>query len=88
MVSGGDMATTDARIRNIYSAYPPIEPRTGIPMELALVVETHDEQTIVCTGSYYSGEYLYDTLVVTDRDSYRTDERRSTLTTRGAALPP
>ena len=48
MVSGGDMATADARIRNIYSAYPPIEPRTGIPMELALVVETHDDQTIVC----------------------------------------
>ena len=55
--------------------YPPIEPRTGIPMELVLVVETHDDQTIVCTGSYYSGEYIYDTLVVTDRDSYRTDER-------------
>jgi len=55
MVCGGDMATADARIRNIYSAYPPIEPRTGIPMELVLVVETHDDQTIVCTGSYYSG---------------------------------
>ena len=58
-----------------HSVYPPIEPRTGIPMELVLVVETHDDQTIVCTGSYYSGEYIYDTLVVTDRNSYRTDER-------------
>ena len=81
MVSGGDMATADARIRNIYSAYPPIEPRTGIPMELVLVVETHDDQTIVCTGSYYSGEYIYDTLAVTDRDSYRVNERRSTMFT-------
>ena len=82
MVSGGDMATADARIRNIHSVYPPIEPRTGIPMELALVVETHDDQTIVTTGSYYSGEYIYDTLAVTDRDSYRVNERRSTLHTR------
>ena len=69
----------EERIRNVHSVYPPIEPRTGIPMELVLVVETHDDQTIVCTGSYYSGEYIYDTLVVTDRDSYRTDERRATL---------
>lgn len=82
MVSGGDMASADARIRNIYSVYPPIEPRTGIPMELVLVIQTHDDQTIVTTGSYYSGEYIYDTLAVTDRDSYRVDERRSTLHTR------
>ena len=81
MVSGGDLATAEDRIRNIHSVYPPIEPRTGIPMELVLVVETHDDQTIVCTGSYYSGEYIYDTLVVTDRDSYRIDERTSTITT-------
>jgi 2-hydroxy-4-carboxymuconate semialdehyde hemiacetal dehydrogenase len=81
MVSGGDMATADQRIRNITSAYPPIEPRTGIPMELALIIETHDDQTIVTTGSYYSGEYIYDTLAVTDRDSYRVNERRSTLHT-------
>lgn len=87
VVCGGDLATVDDRIRRVHSVYPPIEPRTGIPMELVLVVETHDDQTIVCTGSYYSGEYLYDTLVVTDRDSYRTDERRSTLTTRGGDHP-
>jgi hypothetical protein len=30
-----------------------------------------------CTGSYYSGEYIYDTLMVSDRDSYRVDERRA-----------
>jgi 2-hydroxy-4-carboxymuconate semialdehyde hemiacetal dehydrogenase len=81
MVSGGDMATADQRIRNITSVYPPVEPRTGIPMELALIIETHDDQTIVTTGSYYSGEYIYDTLAVTDRDSYRVNERRSTLHT-------
>jgi 2-hydroxy-4-carboxymuconate semialdehyde hemiacetal dehydrogenase len=80
-ISGGDMASTDGRIRNVYSVMPPIEPRTGIPMELVLVVETNDDQTVVCTGSYYAGEYIYDTLAVSDQDSYRVDERRSTLTT-------
>ena len=89
MVSGGDMATADQRIRNIHSAYSPIEPRTGIPMELALIIETHDDQTIVTTGSYYSGEYIYDTLAVTDRDSYRVNERRSTLhTSKGSRTSP
>jgi 2-hydroxy-4-carboxymuconate semialdehyde hemiacetal dehydrogenase len=81
MICGGDMAGADARIRSVYSAYPPIDPRTGIPMELVLVVETHDDQTLVTTGSYYSGEYVYDTMAVTDRDSYRIDERRSAMYT-------
>lgn len=81
MLCGGDMTTADDRIRRVYSSYPPVDPRTGIPMELVLVIETHEDQTIVCTGSYYSGEYIYDTLAVTDRDSYRIDERRSVLHT-------
>ena len=46
-------------------------------MELVLTIKTDDDQTIVTTGSYYSREYVYDTFVVTDRDSYRTDERRA-----------
>ncbi len=81
-ISGGDMTTADDRIRSIHGFYPPIEPRTGIPTEVVLVVETNDDQTVVCTGSYYAGEYIYDTLAVSDRgESYRIDERRSTLTT-------
>jgi 2-hydroxy-4-carboxymuconate semialdehyde hemiacetal dehydrogenase len=81
MLSGGDLAHVEERIRGVASCYPPIDPRTGIPMELVLTISTHDDQTIVTTGSYYSREYVYDTFVVTDRDSYRTDERRATLTT-------
>ena len=81
MVSGGDMATAEDRIRNVYSVMPAVDHRTGIPMELVLVVETKDDQTIVCTGSYYGRERIYDMLVVSDRDSYRVDELRSTLTT-------
>jgi 2-hydroxy-4-carboxymuconate semialdehyde hemiacetal dehydrogenase len=87
VVSGGRLDTVEEKIRRVHSVYPPIEPRTGIPMELVLVVETHDDQTIVCTGSYYSGEFIYDTLVVTDRDSYRTDERTAMLHTREGGKP-
>jgi 2-hydroxy-4-carboxymuconate semialdehyde hemiacetal dehydrogenase len=87
MVSGGDPTRIEDRIRRVTSVYPPIDARTGIPMELVLVVETDDDQTVVCTGSYYSREYLYDTLAVTDRDSYRVDERRSTLTTGDGERP-
>lgn len=80
-ISGGDLSTAEERIRDVYSFYPPVEPRTGIPMELVLVVETHDEQTIVCTGSYYAHTRIYDVVLVTDRDDYHVDELRSTLTT-------
>ena len=85
MLSGGDLATVEQRIRRVHGVYPPIDARTGIPMEVVIVIETHDDQTIVTTGSYYSGEFIYDTLVVTDRDSYRTDERTATLHTHDGA---
>jgi 2-hydroxy-4-carboxymuconate semialdehyde hemiacetal dehydrogenase len=87
MVSGGDMATADDRIRDVYSVYSPIEERTGIPMELVLVTETTDDQTIVCTGSYYSTQRIYDVLVVSDRDSYYVDELKSTITTGEGVRP-
>ena len=80
MVSGGDCACRRPDPPRL-QRYPPIDERTGIPMELVLVIETHDDQTVVVTGSYYSGEYVYDTLAVTDRDSYRIDERRSVMHT-------
>ena len=81
VLSGGDLATVEKRIQAVSSCYPALDERTGIPMELVLTIKTDDDQTIVTTGSYYSREYVYDTFVVTDRDSYRTDERRATLTT-------
>ncbi|MGI9334380.1 MAG: Gfo/Idh/MocA family protein [Gammaproteobacteria bacterium] len=68
-------------VRNIYSHMPGVDDRTGIPMELSIVIETEADQALVCTGSYYSRERLYDTLIVTDRDSYRLDILASTLTT-------
>lgn len=86
-VSGGDMRTAEQRIRNVHAAYPPIEPRTGIPMELVLVVETHDDQTILCNGSYYAHHRIYDVLMVTDRDDYEVDELASTMTTGEGTRP-
>jgi 2-hydroxy-4-carboxymuconate semialdehyde hemiacetal dehydrogenase len=50
-------------------------------MEVVIVAETHEHQSIVVTGSYYAKARTYDTLVVTDRDSYRLDELAGTLTT-------
>ncbi len=81
MLCGGDMRTADQRIRRVQSFYPPVDPRTGIPMEVVILAETHDNQTITVTGSYYSKARTYDTLVVTDRDSYKLDELAATLTT-------
>lgn len=86
-VSGGDLRTADERIRAVHSVMPAVEPRTGIPMEVVLVVQTKDDQTIVCTGSYYAHQRIYDMLVVSDRDDYHVDELRSTLTTSAGERP-
>lgn len=82
VLTGGDMTKADALIRRVQCVYPPVDPRTGIPMEIVLVAETHGEQTLVVTGSYYGQERVYETFVVTDRDSYRLNELAATLATR------
>ena len=81
------LALEGSPIRRVYSHMPPIEPRTGIPMELTLSVETEADQVLSVTGSYYCAERLYDTLVVTDRDSYRIDILAATQTTRDGPRP-
>ena len=86
-VAGGDMSTVEDRIRNVYAAYPAVEPRTGIPMELIVVIETHDDQTILTNGSYYAHNRIYDVLHVTDRDDYHVDELTSLLTTSEGERP-
>ncbi|HEU5389320.1 MAG TPA: hypothetical protein VFV73_25815 [Streptosporangiaceae bacterium] len=86
-VSGGDMSTADERIRNVYSFMPAVDDRTGILMELALAIETRDDQAVVCTGSYCAHHRIYDVLTVSDRDDYYVDELRSTLTTGQGERP-
>lgn len=74
LVGAGDAARGADKIRRVQSFMSKIDHHTGTPMEVIVLLETHDDQTILSSGSYYSRERLYDTLVVTDQTSYRLDE--------------
>jgi len=87
LLGKGDPEAGYAQIRKIQSFMPGLDPNTGIPMEIALLIETHQDQSILATGSYYARQRIYDTLVVTDRDSYHLDELTATLTTGAGAQP-
>ena len=56
-------------------------------MEIVLVVETHDDQTVIVTGSYYSPRRIYDVLVVSDQTFNHVDELSATLTTQDGEQP-
>lgn len=81
LAGGGKPDDAAARVRRAIGLLPRPHPQTGIPMEFAAIVETGPEQAIVCTGSYHSRERIFDVLAVTDRDSYRLDILRGTMTT-------
>lgn len=66
---------------------PSADPLTGTPMEVCILVETDLGQSLVCTGSYYGRERIFDLLVITDRDSYRLDVFQSELTTGARRIP-
>ena len=68
-------------VGQVQSFMPLPDPKTGIPMELFLGTETDKNQSLVCTGSYYSRERIIEEFVVTDRESYRLNLTQSTLTT-------
>lgn len=70
----------NARVREVYSFMSPTDPKTGTPMEVSLGIDTENEQSLVCTGSYYGRERIFEALVITDRDSYRLDSFGDTLT--------
>jgi 2-hydroxy-4-carboxymuconate semialdehyde hemiacetal dehydrogenase len=61
----------------------PIDAATGIPMDVAILIETELGQSLLCSGSYYGRERIFDVLIVTDRDSYHLDVFSSTLKTSG-----
>ena len=75
------LAVEGSPVRSVQSFMPAPDPGTGIPMEVILLVETEADQSLLCSGSYYSRERLYDTMIVTDRDSYRLQILENTLTT-------
>lgn len=63
----------DVPIRRVQSHYGPCHEHTGIPMECVVLVETEAEQTLTVHGSYRAAFRIYDTLLVTDRDTYFRD---------------
>ena len=77
------LAVEGSPVRSVQSFMSAPDPGTGIPMEVILLVETEADQSLLCSGSYYSRERLYDTMIVTDRDSYRLQILENTLTTGG-----
>jgi 2-hydroxy-4-carboxymuconate semialdehyde hemiacetal dehydrogenase len=79
--TAGDLSQADRQILDIRPFMSAIDANTGIPMEVALMLEMAGDRAIVCSGSYYSRAWIYDLLVVTDRDSYRFDELKATVTT-------
>ena len=68
-------------VREVHSFMPLPDPKTEIPMEVFLGVETEKDQSLICTGSYYSRENMWDALIITDRDTYRIDYTQNKLTT-------
>ncbi|MCZ7911507.1 Gfo/Idh/MocA family oxidoreductase [Agrobacterium leguminum] len=83
LCGAGDPETAARRISRSFSIMPPPLPQTGIPMELAAIVETDVHQSIVCTGSYHSQERIFDVFAVTDKNSYRLDILQGSMSVGG-----
>ena len=66
-------------VREVHSFMPPPDLKTGIPMEVFLGIETEKDQSLVCNGSYYSRENMWDATIITDRDAYQLDFRKNKL---------
>ena len=73
----GDLAT-------VHSAMSPVDPHTGVPMDAYVAGVTAGEQTLVCTGSYYGRERIFEVFALTDDHSYRLEVFNGTFTTDGA----
>ncbi|HVX98660.1 MAG TPA: Gfo/Idh/MocA family oxidoreductase [Pseudorhodoplanes sp.] len=70
-----------APIRSIQSSMGGLHPKTGIPMECVVLLETEKDQTLLVHGSYHAAYRFYDKLIVTDRDTYFFDILAGTLKT-------
>jgi 2-hydroxy-4-carboxymuconate semialdehyde hemiacetal dehydrogenase len=68
-------------VRRVQSYLGRLHPRTGIPMECVVLVETEADQTLLVHGSYHAAYRFYDKLIVTDRDTYFFDILAGTLRT-------
>lgn len=68
-------------IRSIQSSMGQLHPKTGIPMECVVLLETEKDQTLLVHGSYHATYRFYDKLIVTDRETYFFDILAGTLKT-------
>ncbi len=68
-------------IRSIQNYMGQPHPKTGIPMECVVIVETEKDQSLLVHGSYHAAYRFYDKLIVTDRDTYFFDILAGTLKT-------
>jgi 2-hydroxy-4-carboxymuconate semialdehyde hemiacetal dehydrogenase len=71
----------DVPVRRVQSHLGPVHPKTGIPMECVVLVETEADQTLLVHGSYHATWRLYDSLIVTDRETYLFDILKHELRT-------
>lgn len=73
-------------IRTIQSYLGELHPKTGIPMECVLLLETGADQTLLVHGSYHAAYRFYDKLIVTNRDTYFFDILDGTLRTSAGII--
>lgn len=76
-----------AKVRRIQSSLGRLHPKTGIPMECVVLVETEADQTLLVHGSYHATYRLYDKVIVTDKETYNYDILSGTLKTAAGATP-
>ena len=69
----------DDPVKDVSSWMPTPDSKIGIPMDIYLGVETTGDRSLVCTGSYYSHENIFDIFIISDRNSYRLDVFNNTF---------
>jgi 2-hydroxy-4-carboxymuconate semialdehyde hemiacetal dehydrogenase len=74
-------------VRRVQGFMPDVHPKTGIPMEAVVLVETERDQSFLVHGSYHATFRLYDKLFVTDRETYFFDILANTLQTKAGTVP-
>ena len=74
-------------VRRVQSHLGALHPITGTPMDCTVLVETGADQTLLIHGSYCAAYRLYDDLIVTDRDTYFTDNLAGTLRSAAGTAP-
>ena len=76
--------TDEVEVQSVMSS---VVEHTGVPMDVAVLMRTELGQPLLCSGSYYGRERIFDLLVVTDRDSYRLDVFAAMMVTEAGPRP-